>query len=105
MHFQARRHYSQAFRRQAAEHSLASRETVAEVAAKLGLHPDVLTRWRRELIMNQTVPPDSPKPRSSDKTPQQLEREITRLEKKLRRVEGENAILKKASEYFTKNPR
>lgn len=101
MQFQPRAHYSPEFRRYAAEHSLQSHETVAQFAAKLGIHPGLLTRWRRDFIMTQDPKP-VPKTPSSGKTPQQLEREIARLEKKLQRAELENAILKKATEYFTK---
>lgn len=104
MHFQARKRYSPDFRRQAAERSLSSRETVTQFAAKLGVHPGVLTRWRRDYMMTQDSPDTATKKHRPVKSSKQMAQEIARLEKKLQRVELENAILKKATEYFTKNP-
>lgn len=104
MRYKARRQYSPAFKRRAVEQSLASEETQAVVAGKLGISAGLLTRWRREFLMSadETTPPV--KNRGPSKSLSQLERENARLKKRLKRAELENEILKKADEYFTKDP-
>lgn len=103
MQYTQRRRFTADFKRLAVQRSLDSHETVAEIAGKLGIHHQTLTRWRAELVAN------SDKPRVKNRGPQhsakQLERRISALEKQLERAELENEILKKAQEYFTKNLR
>lgn len=104
MRYKARRQHSAAFKRRAVEQSLVSEETLGTVAGKLGVHPSLLARWRRDLLMSadETTPPI--KNRGPSKSLSQLERENVRLKKRLKRAELENEILKKATEYFTKDP-
>lgn len=105
MQFKSRCQYTPEFQRAAVERSLQSQETVAEIAGKLGIHPGILTRWRRELVMSQDQDKPVVKNTEASKSTKQLERQVAALEKKLKRAELENAILKKATEYFTKNTR
>jgi transposase len=105
MRYNRRRRYSAEFKRRAVEQSLASPETLAEVAARLGLNAGMLSRWRRELTRNCK---DRPAPVANEgpaKSTRELERENARLKKRLERAELENEILKKATEYFTENPK
>lgn len=104
MRYKARRQYSPVFKRRAVEQSLASEETLATVAGKLGVHPSVLARWRRDLLMSADEKSPPIKNHGPSKSLSELERENTRLKKRLKRAELENEILKKADEYFTKDP-
>ncbi|KJS08302.1 MAG: hypothetical protein VR73_05595 [Gammaproteobacteria bacterium BRH_c0] len=103
MQYKSRQQYTPGFKRAAVERSLQSQETIAQVAGKLGVHPGMMTRWRRELMMSQDQEKPAVKHSGPSKSAKQLERQVAALEKKLKRVELENAILKKATEYFTKN--
>lgn len=104
MQYNRRRRYSANFKRRAVEESLASAETLGQVGARLGVNPKMLSRWRRELTQSSENDPAPVQNKGPDKSYKQLERENARLRKKLERAELEKDILKKASEYFTKNP-
>lgn len=106
MRYQNRRHFTTGFKREAVKRSLGSCETVATIAGELGIHPETLSRWRRELVMDQGDSKGAPvKNAGPSKSQTQLERENARLRKRLKRAELENEILKKATEYFTKSPK
>ena len=106
MKYKSQRYFSPAFKRQAVELSLASHDTIDTIAGELGIHPATLTRWRRELVMDQGDSKDGPvKNTGPSKSLKQLEQENVRLRKRLKRAELENEILKKATEYFTKSPK
>lgn len=104
MRYRQKRSFSARFKREAVEYSLDSPQTQVEIAGKLGIHPNVLSRWRRELLMNGDSGKPVVKNRGPEKSARQLERENARLRKRLERVELEKEILKKAQEYFAKNP-
>jgi len=104
MQYNRRRRYSAAFKRRAVEESLASAETLAQVGARLGVNPKMLSRWRRELTQNSEDGPAPVHNQGPDKSYKRLERENARLRKQLERAELEKDILKKANEYFTENP-
>lgn len=104
MQYNRRRRYSAEFKRRAVEQSLSSSEPLAAVAERLGLNAGMLSRWRRELTQGSQDRPAPVKNDGPNKSDKQLERENARLKKQLERAELENEILKKATEYFTKNP-
>ena len=95
-----RRQYSEEFKREAVEHSLASEKSVAEVARDLGIAYSNLKRWctqyrkRGELAF-----PGHGRERL---TPQ--EEENRRLKRELNDITQERDILKKALAIFTKKP-
>lgn len=96
------RRFSEEFKRSAVEESLRSRHSVREVAARLEVHPNLLSRWRCELTKRDEqdpapVPNDGP-----DKSAAELARENRKLKKQLERSRLENEILKKANEHFAK---
>lgn len=96
------RRFSAEFKRTAVERSLQSQRSVREVAATFGIHPNMLSRWRRELTRRDKDDPNSVPNEGPEKSAQELARENQRLKKKLERVEVENEILKKANEHFAK---
>ena len=61
-------------------------ETAASVARELGIGPNLLYRWKKEIRMEMS----------------DVEREIIELKKELRKVREERDILKKAALIFGK---
>lgn len=99
-----RRFFSQEFKQKAVQASFESPESVEVVAAKLGLHPVLLSRWRRHLGgQEDDKDPDFNTLAKPTRSNVSLEREIRQLKKRLERQKMENDILKKATEYFAKN--
>lgn len=91
-----RREYTAEFKQKAVELSHA-RGNAAEVCRELGLSPSVLGRWRREAKEYGTNSfPGKGNLKLADE-----QREIAGLRKKLRDVELERDILKKAIAIFS----
>ena len=103
MNYKQRRHYSDEFKCEAVQASLASPQTLRVTAGKLGIHPSLLSRWRREWIVAKKSSPKAVRNTGPEKSVQDLEREVARLQKQLDRAKLENDILKKADEYFAKH--
>ena len=103
MKFKSIPRYSDEFRRQVIQVSLTSPQTQAQLAAKLNIHPNTLSRWRREWMMGKNSSDKLIRDTQPEKSVQELEREVKRLKKQLKRAELENDILKKADEYFVKH--
>lgn len=105
MRLKTRRQYSLEFKRHVVQHSLESSESVAHVARRFGLNPNMLCRWRRELVTTDDQQPKTVPNAGPHKHQHELERENRRLKKRLERAELEVEILKKANEYFAKDPK
>lgn len=93
----ANRKYSGEFKREAVQMSRQPGASVKRVADSLGIHPNVLSRWRAELEMageeafrGQGVPRDE---------------ELAKLRRDLSRVTRERDFLKEAAAYFAKTSR
>ena len=69
--------------------------TVVEIAASLGVRTGQLHAWRAALEKKGKVPSEASKP--SD-----VERENERLRRRVRELEMEREILKKAAAFFAK---
>lgn len=68
--------------------------TVAEIADELGINPSMLTKWHQAYAEEVTT----------GHSKAQAERdEIEKLRRKLREVEMENALLRKAAALFAKD--
>ena len=105
MQIKRKRRFSLAFKYEVVQHSLETTGTQAAVASRFGIHPNLLCRWRRELVRDdhhKQKPLENRGPKRSDK---ELEQENRRLKKQLERAELELEILKKAEEYFAKGPK
>lgn len=102
MQYRSKRRFSNAFKREAVEASLSSPQTQAQIAAKLGVHPTLLSRWRQEWIVGKSSAKKPVRNAGPTKSLEELERENARLKKQLKRAEMERDILKKADEYFAK---
>ena len=103
MKYKAKRYFSDDFKREAVQASLSTTQTQSALAGKLGIHPKLLSRWRREWIVTKKPSAKSVQNTGPDKSLKDLEGEISRLKKQLKRAELENEILKKADEYFAKH--
>ena len=101
MQYKARHYYTKAFKIKAVKQSLETYGSQRELAERLGIHPGILHRWRRQyLTSTHKEISNLNKTRSPDKTPKQLEAENKRLKKALKKVQTEVEILKKAERYF-----
>ena len=93
----AKQKYSAEFKREAVEMSRRPGASVKQVAQGIGVHPNVLTRWRGELAAagakafgGQGVPRDE---------------ELARLRRDLGRVTRERDFLKETAAYFARTSR
>jgi transposase len=103
MKFKNSPRYTEAFIREAVQASLSSPQTQASLAARLGVHPNTLSRWRKEWVMDNSSRGKALSDPGPEKSVQDLEREVKRLKKQLKRAQLENDILKKADEYFIRH--
>lgn len=93
-----RNYYDREFKQKAVELSYA-RGNAREIAEELGIHPELLYRWRREHGKYQDNSfPGKGKPKMTD-----LEKENARLQKELRDTKMERDILKKAVSIFSRS--
>lgn len=93
----SRRTYSAEFKREAVELSNRSGVSVAQVAQDLGIQPNMLTRWRREL---RTTGPKAFRGQGVAR-----DEELARLRRELGRVTRERDFLKEAAAFFAKTSR
>jgi len=85
----ARQKYDEDFKKNAVKLSYASPKTVAEIADDLGIHANLLYRWRQRYTAD------------GDKTKYAtLEEEMRDLQRELAEVKMERDMLKKAAAYF-----
>jgi len=93
-----RQSYDREFKQKAVELSYA-RGNAKEIAEELGIRPELLYRWRREVEQYQNNSfPGKGKPKMTD-----LEQEVARLKRELRDTKMERDILKKAVSIFSKS--
>ena len=90
-----RRSYTAEFKEEAVR--LAEQRGVSEAARDLGVHRSLIRKWKKSMAENGARPfPGKGNARDE---------EIAELRRRLRQVEEENAILKKAVGIFTSRPR
>lgn len=91
-----RKEYTAEFKREAVRLA-EQRDNRSEVARELGIHLSMLRRWKQELHENGE--------RAFPGKGIAQDKELGHLRRELRRVEEENAILKKAVGIFSSRPR
>jgi transposase len=85
-----RRSYSEEFKQEAVQLVLEQQMTVAEAARNLGIHPNLLRKWKQQFETEQ-----------DDAGVTEDERmELARLRTENRRLRMERDILKKAAAFF-----
>jgi transposase len=92
-----RKKYDRQFKIDAVSMVINGERTVAEVAQDLGIKPDALYRWKRELSREKT----EAFPGKGRLGPQ--EEELRRLRRELEQVKEDREILKKALGFFSKH--
>jgi transposase-like protein len=50
----SRRKFSAAFKAQVAIAALMERETLAELSERYGIHPNIISKWKQELLKNSS---------------------------------------------------
>ena len=99
-----RKTYSKQFRAQACRLVREEGYTPAEAAKSLGIHPNTLLYWLRPggPADQRTAEPGGPPARwdAAATDPKAMAIEIRELQAKVRRLEMEKEILKKATAYF-----
>ena len=94
-----RRTFTREFKVEAVRLSLENGRSGADVARQLDIHPNVLYRWRKELLEdNVEAFPGKGKMKASDEEVAQLRREVALLRE-------DREILKKALAFFSKESR
>jgi transposase len=89
--------YSSEFKLEAIKRIQRTRESVAKVAADLGVNENTLHGW----VKRYREKPDGPFPGSGKLSPE--DEKLRNLERANRELREENEILKKAAVYFAKN--
>lgn len=94
--------YPQEFREEAVRYWLSSGQTLAAVVADLGLTPETLRSWRRQMESSTESAPTSPSTtQTGSATELALAREIGQLKKELEAMTRQRDILKKAISIFS----
>ena len=89
-----RRKYDEEFKSEAVRLALKEGSRVSEVARNLGVHENLLYKWKKELSGN-----------GSNGYTAEEKAELRKLKRELRDVKEERDILKKAMAIFSKTPR
>ena len=96
---QTRRRFTKEFKLEAVRQAMLGDRTQKQVAEELGLNPNLLGRWIRQIRDDpEQAFPGHGKLRERDKEVEDLRRENARLK-------GELSFLKKVSAYFAKGQR
>ena len=92
-----RHSYSLEFKDEACRLVMEKKQPIAHVAKSLKIHKNVLTHWLKRRGYTMTVPRELP---SESGDPAALRARIKELEARVKRVEMERDILKKATAWF-----
>lgn len=109
---QKRKRYSKEFKREAVQMMKGTDLSLRQVAAELGLHPTVLSRWCREQAGEQALRgPEVPQeevaqlrdaPHEWPKHPEVSGEEVAHLKRELARVTRERDFLKEVVAFFAR---
>jgi len=90
-----RRKYTQEFKEEAVKLVTEQGYQVGEAARNLGIHPNMLSRWKRQLEGDDESS-------SGTGNLHDVQAELQRLRKENKRLKMEREILKKAAAFFAK---
>ena len=85
----SRRKFTAAFKAQVAIAALMERETLAELSERYGVHPNIISKWKQELVKNSSKVFDKGDPKGSSV-------DIDKLYSKIGKLEMERDFLEKA---------
>lgn len=86
-----RQKHSGAFKAKVAIEALQERESLSELSKKFGIHPNMITRWKKEFL--ERAPQLFEKTQPADKE----EKDMEKLYAKIGQLEIENDFLKKTA--------
>ena len=91
-----RKQYTQEFKKEAVELVTQQNYTITQAAKSLGIHGNILARWRREYLAQekQAFPGTGHQSSATE--------ELNRLREENRRLKIEKEILKKAAAFFAR---
>jgi transposase len=95
----AKKRYDIAFKKEIAQVYLDGQRTAPSLAEELGLHVNTIYKWAEQYKTD----PENAFPGSGNMKPD--EAELTKAKRRIRELEEEVDILKKAAAYFAKNSR
>ena len=87
-----RRRFSKEFKEEAVKLVTESGYRVSEAARNLGIDPNLLSKWKRELL----------EAKEEQSSTHALQEELQRLRKENKQLKMEREILKKATAFFVK---
>lgn len=93
----ARRKYSEEYKREAVSLALQPDATIAEVARSLGINSGNLHRWIKEY--------QTPDTRAFTGNGNPRDEELAKLKRELAQVKKERDFLREAAAYFAKHPK
>ncbi len=86
-----RQKHSGAFKAKVAIEALQERESLSELSKKYGIHPNMITRWKKEFLERAPQLFDTTHPADKD------EKDLEKLYAKIGQLEIENDFLKKTA--------
>ncbi len=89
--------YDAEFKKEIAQSFLDGRRTAPSLAAELGLHSNTIYKWAEQYKTD----PENAFPGTGHMKPD--EADLAKAQRRIRELEEEVAILKKAAAYFAKN--
>jgi len=89
--------YDAEFKKEIVQSYLDGRRTAPSLAAELGLHANTIYKWAEQVKAD----PENAFPGTGHLKPD--EAELTKAQRRIRELEEEVSILKKAAAYFAKN--
>ena len=95
----AKKQYDAAFKKEIAQVYLSGQRTAPSLSAEIGVHVNTIYKWAEQY----KVDPENVFPGSGNMKPD--EAELAKAKRRIRELEEENEILKKAAAYFAKNSR
>jgi transposase len=90
---QTRKQYDESFKRDAVALVTEQGHPVTDAARRLGINPGLIHRWKQEFAQETT---------GARLTSEERD-EVTRLRRRVRELEMETEILKKATAYFARH--
>lgn len=90
-----RKRYTREFKEEAVKLVTEQGYQVGEAARNLGIHPNMLSRWRSEILGDDESS-------SGSGSSNDVQAELQRLRKENKRLRMEREILKKAAAFFAK---
>ena len=100
---ETRRQYTQEFKLEAVRLVTAGEKSANQVARELGIRPEMLRQWKRQVEARAGQSPRDALP--GPRRPTSQDEEIRRLRREVARLREERDILGKAMAFFARHPR